>query len=43
MSILIALFPDSGDFIDGHIAEVVLVVFQMKDFAIDLDNSSAQT
>jgi hypothetical protein len=42
MSILIASFPDCRNLIDCDVADVVVVVFQMKNVAVDLNDFSAQ-
>jgi hypothetical protein len=42
VSILIALFPDGDNLINGDVADIIVVVAKLKDFAIDLHDLSAK-
>jgi len=43
MSVLVALFPYGSDLIDGYVADVVVLVFEVKHVTIDLHNLAAET
>jgi len=43
MTILVALFPNGRDLVNGDVANVFVIVFQMKDATLDFDNLAAET
>lgn len=43
MAILVALFPNGRDLVDGDVADVSVVVLQMEHVTFDFDNLTAET
>jgi hypothetical protein len=42
MAILVVLFPNGGDLVDGDVAQVIVIVFQVEHAALDFDNFAAE-
>jgi hypothetical protein len=42
MAILVALLPNGRDLIDGDVADVIVIVFQMEHITLDFDNLAAE-
>lgn len=42
MAVSVALLPNGRDLVDGDVADVIVIVFQMEHIALDFDNLAAE-